>query len=121
MQFDDLERFNPWWKTGHVRSGLLKEFRRNIYFEITKYLDKRQIILIWGLRRVGKTTLMLQVISDLLTKTHPKNVLYFSFDEIAFDLKDVLESYQKIILNRSFDETGEHIYIFLDEIQKVLT
>ncbi|KAB2947775.1 MAG: Archaeal ATPase [Candidatus Methanoperedens nitroreducens] len=119
MQFEDLERFNPWWKTGQVRAGLLKEFRRKTYFEITKYLDKKQIILIWGLRRVGKTTLMLQLISDLLTKTNPKNVLYFSFDEIAFDLKNVLESYQKIILNRTFDETRESIYIFLDEIQKI--
>ncbi len=119
MQFEDLERFNPWWKTGHVREGLLKEYRRKTYFEIAKYLDRRQIILIWGLRRVGKTTLMFQVISDLLKKTNSKNVLYFSFDEITFDLKDVLESYQKLILNRTFDEMRERVYVFFDEIQKI--
>lgn len=119
MQFEDLERFNPWWKTGQVRAGLLKEYKRKTYFEIIKYLEKRQIILIWGLRRVGKTTIMLQIISDLLTKTNPKNILYFSFDEITFDLKDVLESYQKMILNRIFDEIGEPVFIFLDEIQKI--
>jgi len=119
MQIEDLERFNPWWKTGHVREGWLREYRRKTYFETAKYLDRRQIILIWGLRRVGKSTLMFQVISDLLKKTSPKNILYFSFDEIAFDLKDVLESYQKLILNRTFDEMREPVYVFLDEIQKI--
>lgn len=119
MQIEDLERFNPWWKTGHIKEGWLKDYRRKSYFEISKYIDKRQIILIWGLRRVGKTTLMFQVISDILKKTSSKNVLYFSFDEIAFDLKDVLESYQKFILNRTLDEMKEPVYLFLDEIQKV--
>jgi len=116
---EDLERFNPWWKTGKVREEWLKEYRRSAYFEIAKYIGKRQIILIWGLRRVGKTTLMLQIISELLKKTGSKNILYFSFDEISFDLKEVLEGYQKFILGRTFEEMKETVYVFLDEIQKV--
>ena len=119
MQIEELERFNPWWKTGHIKEGWLKDYRRKSYFEISKYIDKRQIILIWGLRRVGKTTLLFQVISDILKKTNSKKIFYFSFDEIAFDLKDVLESYQKLILNRTLDEMKETVYVFLDEIQKV--
>ncbi len=119
MQIEELEKFNPWWRTGHVKEGWFREYRRKTYFEIAKYLDRRQIILIWGLRRVGKSTLMFQIISDLLNKSESKNILYFSFDELIFDLKDVLESYQKLILNRTFDDMRVPVYIFLDEIQKI--
>ncbi len=118
MEIGELERFNPWWRTGKVREEWLKKYKRKLYFNIEKYLQRRQITLIWGLRRVGKTTLMLQLIENLLEKTSPKNILYFSFDEIAFDLKDVLEAYQKVILNKTFDESREKIFIFLDEVQK---
>ncbi len=116
---EDLERFNPWWKTGKVREAWLKEYKRSAYFEITKYIEKRQIILIWGLRRIGKTTLLFQIISKLIENTDSKNLLYFSFDEIAFDLKEVLEAYQKFVLGRAFEEMKETVYVFLDEIQKV--
>ena len=117
---EDLERFNPWWKSGKVREEWLKEYKRKVYFEIEKYIDKRQIILIWGLRRVGKTTLLFQLIQKLLdSNVNPKFIFYFSFDEISFDLKEVLEAYQKLILNKTFDEIKERVYIFLDEVHKV--
>ena len=119
VPIEDFERFNPWWKTGAVRPEWLKEYKRHAYFEVEKYTEKRQILLIWGLRRMGKTTVLYQVISDILKKTDKKQVFYFSFDEIAFDLKDVLEGYQKLILNKPFEEAKERVYIFLDEIQKV--
>ncbi len=116
---EDLERFNPWWRTGAVKQEWLKEYKRKPYYEIRKYVEKRQILLIWGLRRLGKTTLMYQLVSDILKETDAKNVFYFSFDEIAFDLKDVLEEYQKHILNKTFEGAKERIYIFLDEVQKI--
>ena len=119
MNIEELERFNPWWKTGKVRDEWLKEYKRRLYFELEKYLEKRQIVLVWGLRRMGKTTLMFQMIRSLLNEVNSKNVLYFSFDEMVFDLKDVLESYQKLILNRTFEETRDRTYIFLDEVHKV--
>lgn len=119
MLIEELERFNPWWKTGCVREEWVKGYKRRLYFEIEKYVEKKQVVLIWGLRRAGKTTILFQLIQNLLGSIKPKNILYFSFDEIAFDLKEVLESYQKFILNRTFEETGEKLYVFLDEIQKV--
>lgn len=119
MLIEELERFNPWWKTGCVREEWVKGYKRRLYFEIEKYVEKKQVVLIWGLRRAGKTTILFQIIQNLLGSIKPRNILYFSFDEIAFDLKEVLESYQKFILNRTFEETGEKMYVFLDEIQKV--
>lgn len=119
LEIGDVERFNPWWKTGNVREDLLKAYKRRLYFELEKYIEKRQICLVWGLRRTGKTTILLQIINQLLEKNKAKNIFYFSFDEITFDLKDVLENYQKFVLNSNFEDTKEKICIFLDEIQKI--
>lgn len=118
IPIEELERFNPWWKRGEVPPGWTKEYRRNLYFSIEHYLDRRQIILVRGLRRTGKTTLMMQVIQHLLTTANPKNILYFSFDDLTFGIHDVLESYQKVILHKNFEESLEPVYLFFDEIQK---
>ncbi|MBE0524720.1 MAG: ATP-binding protein [Methanosarcinales archaeon] len=98
---------------------MLKPYKRHIYSDIEKYIDRRQIMLIWGLRRTGKTILMFQLIQDILAYTDNKNLFYFSFAEVVFDLKEILESYQRIVLGSSFDETEGKMFIFLDEIQKV--
>ncbi|NOQ38524.1 AAA family ATPase [archaeon] len=119
ISIDALEQFNPWWKTGKVKDVWLKPYKRHIYADIERYLNKRQIILIWGLRRTGKTTTMFQMMQDILENTDSKNILYFSFDEIVFDLKEILEAYQKYVLGKSFDDAEEKVYLFLDEIQKV--
>ena len=119
ISIDTLEQFNPWWKTGNVKDSWLKPYKRHIYSDIEKYIDRRQIILMWGLRRTGKTTTMFQLIQDVLAYSDKKNILYFSFDEIVFDFKDVLETYQKTVLGNNFDDANGKIYIFLDEIQKV--
>ncbi len=119
ISIDTLEQFNPWWKTGNVKDSWLKPYKRHIYSDIEKYIDRRQIILMWGLRRTGKTTIMFQLIQDILAYSDKKNIFYFSFDEIVFDFKEVLETYQKMVLGNSFDDAEGKIYIFLDEIQKV--
>ncbi|MGP8330387.1 MAG: ATP-binding protein [Methanosarcinaceae archaeon] len=119
ISIDTLEQFNPWWKTGNIKNTWLKPYKRHIYSDIEKYIDRRQVVLMWGLRRTGKTTIMFQLIQDILAYSDKKNILYFSFDEIVFDFKEVLETYQKMVLGNSFDDAEGKIYIFLDEIQKV--
>ncbi len=120
IEIGEIEKYNPWWKTGKVREEWLEEYRRRLYYEILRYLDKRQIILIQGLRRTGKTTILFQIIQHLLNnKTQPENILYFSFDEIIYDIKEILEAYQKFILEKTFEKCKDRIYIFLDEVQKI--
>jgi predicted AAA+ superfamily ATPase len=119
IPIENLERFNPWWRTGKVRKEWLKGYRRQAYFMVERDLARRQITLIWGLRRTGKTTILFQVIEHLLEEIDPKQILYFSFDEVATGLQDVLEGFQKYILNKSFEESQGTLYVVLDEIQKV--
>lgn len=117
MQITELERFNHWWRTGQVKA--LPPFKRTLYQDLSSYLAMRQILLIRGLRRTGKSTLLYQLIASLLEQNKPIHLLYFSFDELAFDIKEVLETYQKFILGKPFDQISDKIYLFLDEIQKV--
>ena len=118
VPIEELERFNPWWTKGGVPPKWTQKYRRKLYFAIEPCIKRRQILLIYGLRRVGKTTLMMQVIEGLIKNVSPRHILYFSFDETAYTIRDVLESYQKVVLHSSFEDTRGSLYLFFDEIQK---
>lgn len=113
-----LFRFNEWWLTGRVREELTGKFRREDYESWKKSLNEREIVLFYGLRRVGKTTTMYQLIDDLLKSgADPEKILYFSFDESSADIEEVIRTYTEIALKKPLSEAGR-VYIFLDEIQK---
>ncbi len=113
----DLQGFNPWWKTGKIFPEFIGR-KRKIFKEIVQYIDKRQIVLFTGLRRVGKTTLMYQIMDGLIGKnTNPYHILYFSFDEMKYDLEEIIKQYETDVLRD--DISKKKVYIFLDEIQKL--
>ena len=117
MEIEKLTLFNDWWITKKVKEGLLKPYKRPLFNEILRYLDDRQILLVTGLRRVGKTTLFYQLIQELVNKgVEPTKILYFSFDEESAEIDDLLKTYREKVLKAEFENTK--IYIFLDEIQK---
>src|SRR3989338_674737 len=116
MERAKLEEFNHWWTSEKVDTELALPFKRDIYPEIEKHMGKRFILALVGLRRVGKTTTMYQLIQKLIeAKIKKTAILFFSFDEVSAKLNEVLETYKEIH-NKDFRE--EKIYIFLDEIQK---
>ena len=116
MLFSD---FNPWWKSAKVPTQLAGK-QRGVRDEIISYLSYRQILLLFGLRRAGKTTLMYQLIDYLIQKqnTDPFHILYFSYDEQRYDLEEILEFYQIQVLKQTMD-SSERVYWFIDEIQKL--
>ncbi len=109
---------NEWWKTGKVSEYRLKKYKRTAFEEIKELLNYRQIIIISGLRRVGKSTIMFQLIDYLLNhkKIDPRKIIYFSFDDEKYEILDIIEAYQTIT---DVDWKKERIYVFLDEIQKL--
>ena len=117
MDRDILFRFNPWWESGKISEELAKPFKRDLFYKVIEYLSKRQIIEIIGLRRVGKTTLLYQIIQKLLERTEEKKILYFSFDEKGANIKEIIKTYEVEVLNKKIEDAGQ-IYIFFDEIQK---
>ena len=116
MLKEDIERFNEWWFTGKIRKELALPFKRYAFSKILENLKERQALIITGLRRVGKTTLLYQTIEKLLEIEEPSKILYFSFEESQANLKEVLDFYEKYILKKVFEESGR-VFIFLDEIQ----
>ena len=117
MKATDLERFNGWWSTGKVKSSLAPDYRRRPFSDASKLLRQRQAVVLSGLRRVGKSTILYQLIDGLLEDgTDPRNVLYFSFEEGGEEVKEVIEEYERSVLRKNLDEAGK-VYIFLDEVQ----
>lgn len=106
---------NPWWKGGEVE---LEYHDRAVWGEIRKYMDQRQIVALTGLRRVGKTTLLLKAAHEAIHGgLEPRRVVYFSFDEFHdADVRAVLREYEAIVGQQIGD--GKHL-ILLDEIQKL--
>ena len=118
MKQEDIERFNEWWFTGKVRVALALPFRRKAFSRIIESLRERQILLVTGLRRVGKTTLLYQAVETLLETVAPDCILYFSFEEALGSPKEVLEYYEKKVLRKPLEDAGK-IFVFFDEIQYV--
>lgn len=108
-----LEESNRWWK-----EKFEVEFKpREIYEEIKGFLKTRQIIALTGLRRVGKTTILLKIAEEHAKKSDAKNILYFSFDDFKdARIRDIIYIYSRI-LNRDLRK-GSYLLLF-DEIQKL--
>jgi len=112
-----LDILNPWWKGKEISKELALPYKRKIFLKIKELLKLRQIIIISGLRRVGKSTLLYQLIDELIiSKTNPENILYFSFDEKVESPLDVLKEYSELT---KIDWKKEKCFIFFDEIQKL--
>jgi len=116
----DLLRFNHWWRDNIVRRDLIGRKRDDLN-ELINFLPKRQILLLKGLRRVGKTTLMYQLIEHLLKETtNPFHILYFSFDIEIAKLDEILSEYQQKVLHKDLESNlTTRYYIFLDEVHKL--
>lgn len=115
---EDLMRFlNHWWRDDRVRESLAMGYKRGYFKELTELLDKRQAIVICGLRRTGKSTLMYQLVQHLIEHgTAPTSTMYFSFDKKVAGCKQVLDTYSKIV-ERDYEK--ERVFVFLDEIYKL--
>ena len=111
-----LELLNPWWKTSNVSFELAKPYKRKLFEKIIELKKYKQIIVLSGLRRVGKSTLLYQTIENLLKNNNSKNILYFSFDKKVEDITTILNSYQELTLT---DWKKERIFVFFDEITKL--
>jgi predicted AAA+ superfamily ATPase len=89
--------------------------KRLLYFEIEKYLEHKNALVITGMRQVGKTTLMRQ----LFEKLGDKSRLWFDFenplDQKLFEDTDYNNIYKRLLEAANLKE--ERLYVFLDEIQ----
>ncbi|MEA3499051.1 MAG: ATP-binding protein [Campylobacterota bacterium] len=108
-------KHNPHWK---------KEYKnlhqRDILQDILDKLHLRQIQVLKGIRRSGKTTLFKLIINALLKKEEAKSILYINLDDPYFsELYNHSKNLYKL-LELSEKLTGAKVkYLFLDEVQNV--
>lgn len=76
-------------------AGALLDALRKVFPDLLSYPDTRQILLLTGLRRSGKTTLLFRLVEVLLLRgVPPYRILYYSFDEARLDSDELLKTYQ---------------------------
>ena len=109
-----LYQYNPWWEDTTANEGV--QPREKYLSELRKYLELKQIVVLTGLRRVGKTTLMKLLIEELIKDgVLPKYILYVSLDDYLLDSKsiiDVINEFRKI----HKITMDQKIYLFFDEV-----
>lgn len=100
------------------RSGL---FPRDMQATVQPYLTQREILVITGVRRSGKSSLMRLLCGDLMEHhgVERSNILYLNFEDERFasftpaDFEPLLESYLEL------EAPQGKLWLFLDEIQNV--
>jgi predicted AAA+ superfamily ATPase len=109
-----LYQYNPWWEETFINEAIKP--RDKYLTKLRKYLDIKQIIVLTGLRRVGKTTLMKLVIEEIINQgVLPKYILYLSLDDYLLhnnSIIEILNEYRKVHKIK----LEEKIYLFFDEI-----
>lgn len=116
---------NPWWATGYVPTWFVKEFRRRDHTALARHMDKPEAQTILGARRVGKTTMLYQLTSDLLSSgTDPHRILFLSLGEQGIgrnseNLRHVLEVYARNVLGESIYSLTKRAYVILDEVHLI--
>ena len=108
-----INQMNPWWESEYAFPGI----ERKKYLDLFEQnLKNKDIILVTGLRRVGKTTLIKQFIYKLIKKgVTPRKICYLSLDAYAFNEYNIHEVTRKVRQINNLKST-EKIYFFLDEV-----
>ncbi len=74
-----LRKYNPWWRTPSAIKEESKPQKRLAYYEALNTLmhkSIRRFAVLSGMRRVGKTTILYQIIDHLIDEgINPKNIL----------------------------------------------
>lgn len=113
-----LQQYNPWWRIPSAIKDESKPHKRLAYYEaltMLRHNSIRRFVVLSGVRRVGKTTILYQIMEQLIRDgINPRNILYATFDNPLLKLVNVecvLNIYESL-----YPLEGEK-YLFLDEIQ----
>lgn len=99
----------------YISNIYIMYYSRQIEPKIRENLENDEAIIITGMRRVGKTSLLKKIFDDL-----PENKIWFDFEN-PLDIKyfediDYNDIYLNVINKGDLDK-NKRIYIFIDEVQ----
>jgi len=95
--------------------------RREVQDNIEPFIEFKEVVIITGPRRGGKSSLMKLVCDDLIKryKVSPSNILYLNFEDerfIEFNTGDFAQIFELFL---QINKPAGRLYFFLDEIQNV--
>lgn len=95
----------------------MKLYGRKLLKEIREWIDKKIIVVVTGMRRVGKTTLFKIIFEEIKSK----NKVFLDIENPIIQKLFQEKNYDNILLNlRQYGiSENEKAYIFLDEIQSM--
>lgn len=110
-----LYRYNPWWEEEYQTPVVIR--RPFIIEQLLPVTGTKDIVILTGLRRIGKTTSMKLLIEHLIEndKVNPKKIFYISLDDYLLQNKSILEIIDEFrkVHKLKFEEK---LFLFLDEI-----
>ncbi|MFH0816648.1 MAG: ATP-binding protein [Methanobacteriota archaeon] len=114
MPSDALWDWNPWWNDP-TRVQPLVGRPRDELASILPLLTDPKVLVISGVRRAGKTTIMYQLISRLMGQgVDARNILFLGLEDPAF-ISESLDSLLREYRENQNPKGGT--YVFLDEVQ----
>lgn len=115
--YEILSSYNRYWATGNIDAGI----KRDLLPKCLAQLDFKEVVVLKGVRRCGKSTLMAQVIRELLARNvQPTSILRINLEEPLFSSEysvELLEQIYRTYRDRVHPE-GK-CWLFMDEVQNV--
>ena len=125
----ELHDLNPWWTDAPAVP--IPDTRRHLVARVRRRLDTEiaPIVAVRGPRQVGKTTIQLQIIADLLNEgVPPTSIMRIQFDQLASTARlvdpilRITNWFEHNIATDRFNalaRQGRKAYLFLDEVQNL--
>ena len=113
-----LSFWNGWWYGENVPDSIPRtEYRDNLI----PLLDMREIVVLMGIRRSGKSTLLYQMIEHLLKTGSAHNICYINFDDNALIPFAKDPDFLQTVYETYLEEQGPvgRVFLFFDEIQNI--
>lgn len=95
-----FHEYNPWWGNGFTTGALIP--RPLVHNQLIKHIETPEVVMLTGLRRVGKTVSMKQLIKCLLEEREvaARNIFYISMDDYqlsGMSIMEIVGEYRKIM------------------------
>ncbi|MBF0450218.1 MAG: ATP-binding protein [Candidatus Magnetomorum sp.] len=112
-----LSNYNRFWNKEDIDSGI----ERDILEDVLRQVESKEIIVLKGVRRSGKSTIMAQIIKYLLdSDILATQILRVNFEEPLFSPEYSLDLLEYIYnVYREHIQADKKCFLFLDEIQNI--
>lgn len=111
-----IQGYNPWWEGGATGAPKFNRLAFHACLNLLKNQTLRRAILLSGPRRVGKTTVLQQIVDHLIAQGQPpKSVIYISLDHPLLKLVTLPKILR--LYHENIHPNGKPAVLLLDEVQ----